>query len=132
MTISRPVEIGDTQSMRIIPLGLLCCLFLIGAALAEENNLRKLMQLYDKGTLADQKYVADELTLIELGMAYANAELSNHNRTPLYCTPVHLSLNGQQLVDILKQQLEITPAAGALPTAAVLLQALKRVFPCHN
>ena len=115
--------------MRIIPLVLLSSLSLIDAAQAEEG-VRKMLHDYDKGTLVEQNIMAANLNLIEMGMAYANAELSNHNQTPLYCTPVHLSLTGQQLVDILKHQVEDTTAVGNLPVGAVMIAALKKVFPC--
>jgi hypothetical protein len=114
--------------MRTIPLAIVCCLF--SSAAQAEMDATKLLQTYDKATPVEQNIIAQNLNLVEMGMAYANAELTNHNRSLIYCTPAHLSLTGQQLVNILKNQLEETPAVGSLPFGAVMIAALKRVFPC--
>ena len=63
-----------------------------------------------------------------MGMAYSNVSLKNDHQNPLYCTPEQPLLTGQLLVEIVRQQLEKTPATGNVDVGAVMMAALKAGF----
>ena len=114
--------------MRAILLAGICCLFSMSAH--AEFSAREMLQAYDKGTLKGKASITEHIRLIEMGMAYSNTSLKNDHQNPLYCTPEQPVLTGQLLVEIVRQQLEKTPAAGNVDVGAVMMAALKRVFPC--
>ena len=114
--------------MRAMLLAGICCLFSMSAH--AEFSAREMLQAYDKGTLKGKASITEHMRLVEMGMAYSNASLKNDHQNLLYCTPEQPILTGQLLVEIVRQQLEKTPAAGNVDVGAVMMAALKRIFPC--
>jgi hypothetical protein len=69
---------------------------------------------------------------IEDGLAWANMALAQYRKEqPLYCVPTNLALTGGQLIDIVRRDVAETPSDGEYPVGLVLLEALKKVFPCQ-
>jgi hypothetical protein len=114
--------------MRAIFLASISCLFSMSAH--ADSSAKEMLQAYDKGTLKGKASITEHLRLIEMGMAYSNASLKMDHQNPLYCTPAQPVLTGQLLVEIVRQQLEKTPAAGNVEVGTVMMAALMRVFPC--
>ena len=48
----------------------------------------------------------------------------------LFCPPTKLALNGNQLLDIMRQFLEAHKSSAELPMGLVLVMAVKDTFPC--
>ena len=71
-----------------------------------------------------------------VGDAYgiANAALSSNGKPPLYCQPPHLALNADNLVDIVRLEMESPMAPNIrqkkVPVELIVLVALQRSFPC--
>jgi len=116
--------------MRAILLASICCLFSISAH--AEFSAKEMLQSYDKGTVKGKANIVEHLRVIQMGMAYSNSSLKGDHQKPLYCTPEQPSLTGQLLVELVRQQLEKTPSAGNVEVGAVMMAALKRVFPCPD
>ncbi len=114
--------------MRAILLASICCLFSVSAY--AEFSAKEMLQAYDKGRLKEKASIVEHLRLIEMGMAYSNASLKGDRQKPLYCTPKEPPLTGQLLVELVRRQLETTPSASNVEVGAVMITALKRVFPC--
>ena len=91
-----------------------------------------MLQSYDKGMVNGKANLVEHLRVIQMGMAYSNSSLKGDHQKPLYCTPEQPSLTGQLLVELVRQQLEKTPSAGNVEVGAVMMAALKRVFPCPD
>ncbi len=66
------------------------------------------------------------------GYSWVNTDLAFANRRRLFCIPHTLVLTVDQQIDIVDRHLKRIPADGELPVGAVLLAALKEMFPCPN
>jgi len=100
--------------------------------LAQKISAKEMLQSYDKGTVKGKANIVEHLRVIQMGMAYSNSSLKGDHQKPFYCTPEQPSLTGQLLVELVRQQLEKTPSAGNVEVGAVMMAALKRVFPCPD
>lgn len=78
----------------------------------------------------------DSFGLLVRGMEEAfgtiNAILIAERRTPLYCQPESLALNGQNILGILEDEVKRTTRTLDTPLSFVLLDGLKRTFPCRR
>lgn len=112
----------------------LCLLMLPAAARADEYlTADKFLKLYDGGSESGRELAKLTITNIESGFGWMNAYLVNRRKEPAaYCSPKKLSLTGEQLVEILRDQLRERNALGDLPVGLVLLTSLERVFPCGD
>ena len=66
------------------------------------------------------------------GLGWANAELKvGRRQQPLFCVPAKLGLRGDNLVDILEQEIERSPTwRDDSQLAFILLRGLMNTFPC--
>jgi len=97
----------------------------------------------DYDSLSEAEHLTLGLVLVGAGDAYswANATLSKRGDAPLFCTPPSLALNGKNFQSIYREELsrngalyratiERQVAASKDLVAFVLLQGLRRTFPC--
>lgn len=105
--------------------------FLSGVAHAEPEA-NKFLRDYDTGTEVTKHLMLDGLSQIELGMSWANVFIAEDRKErPLYCPPNTLVLTGEQLVDVLRREMEKSPDEGSRPVGFVLLFALQKEFACQ-
>ena len=72
---------------------------------------------------------------VSQGYSWANANLAGvDEREPLYCQPPKMLLNRKNIHDMLEREIKdyghLYPKDG--PLEQILLNALKRTFPCNN
>jgi len=115
-------------------LALAICIYCVFLGVAHaESDVNKFLRGYDAGTLAERHRMSDYLSSIELGMSWVNVLLAEDRKErPLYCPPNTLALTGEQLVDILRKELEGSPEEGSRPLGLVLMTALQKAFPCQT
>jgi hypothetical protein len=78
-----------------------------------------------------KRILGNHLSAIEEGFGWANAALNDRHEQKLFCQPGHLALTHDQLVDILRKEVEEVPPTGHMLVGLALLFALQRVFPCE-
>jgi hypothetical protein len=111
---------------------LICTLCLLPIAAHAEWDTQTLLNNYNAGTLAEKFFIAGILSSVENGMSWADAELINsQHAAPLYCTPSKLDLTGEQILDMLRRHVQDQPSDARYPYGLVMMQVLKKVFPCH-
>ena|ERR1700677_3918125 len=95
-----------------------------------EADARTFLQVYDKADLADQQALRRILEWIASGMVLANSDLHSNHRQLIFCQPSKLALTGEQLLDMIQREMQDEPAIAEYPVGFVVLQSLKKIFPC--
>ena len=114
---------------------LICALSLLCpfAVHAQEANVKKVLNIYDTGSIADKQSIVTILTAVEDGMGWANAELKKRKDTPpLYCVPDGFGLTGEQILEMLRKEAKENPSSAEKSYGLVMLETLEKVFPCNK
>jgi hypothetical protein len=85
---------------------------------------------YGAANLATQKVMRETLEWVASGIGWANTDLHSMHQQRLYCQPGKLALTGEQLEDMLERHVQEELFAADYPFGLVLLESLKKVFPC--
>jgi hypothetical protein len=123
----------------IIRLGLSSLLLLslcspISAQAVQQSDVNALLNLYDNIASPDQRQkIVDAVSNTEQGMVITNVYLQAfRHEAPLYCAPTNLALTGEQLIDILRREVETNQRLyKGKSWSLVLIFALQKIFPCH-
>lgn len=117
------------HTLKLIP-GLLFNMFAsfaLAAALPDALSLRH-FDAFRNGS-------GDSFLLLLMGMedgfGTANVALIVERKKPLYCQPEGLALNPQNTLRILDEEVKRTNRGPDAPLSLVLLDGLKRTFPCR-
>jgi hypothetical protein len=115
----------------VVALGL--SLLLMAFQARAQSDVKSLsLQYYS--TLKSQD--VNSLALVVSGMedAYgtANAIAVAEHRVPLYCQPDELALNAANILRILDNETKLTKRAPNTPLSFILLDGLRRTFPCKK
>jgi hypothetical protein len=122
--------------IRQLGLSILCLLSLCSPILAQavQSDVNTLLNLYDNIASPGQRQkIVDAVSNTEQGMVIANSYLQAfRNEVPLYCSPPNLALTGEQLIDILRREVEQNQRLyKGKSWSLVLIFALQKIFPCH-
>jgi hypothetical protein len=71
-------------------------------------------------------------SMCESGLSWANVFHERRGGPQIYCPPPKLVLTGNQLIDILKRQVQANPRYGTLAWQGVLMAGLQETFPCKD
>ena len=66
------------------------------------------------------------------GISWANAQLANETRKPLYCQPDSLVLQPEQVISMVKEYLKKNPAHSKFPMGTIILKVLMSTFPWQD
>ena len=103
----------------------------LGVANAE-TDANKFLKDFDTGTIAARERLSDNLSLVESGMSWVNVYIAEERKErPLYCPPNTLAPTGEQLVDILRKEVEGSPEESDRAVGFVLMRGLQKAFPCQ-
>jgi hypothetical protein len=106
--------------------------FCLLSTMAQAQLTNDFLQQYAAAPPERKSYFLRQVVDIEDGLAWANMALARDRKEqPLYCVPTNLALTGGQLINIVRRDVEETPSDGEYPVGLILLQALKKVFPCQ-
>jgi len=95
-----------------------------------ETDTAKFLKNFDAA--ADKVRGLEYLSGFESGIGWANAALTQRHDRPLYCVPATLSLTPDQILQILRDELEKVPKLATSPVGMTLLYGLKETFPCPD
>ncbi|WP_144149372.1 Rap1a/Tai family immunity protein [Paraburkholderia sp. BCC1884] len=73
-----------------------------------------------------QAYVAG----LSQAFGWANVSLHRANKEMLFCVPPALALNNENVYSILDRYIAEDPTSRDYPLGMILLEALKKAFPC--
>jgi hypothetical protein len=119
-----------SKQMKVTPLLALGFSLLPAPVTAAEANATTFLALYDAARPEDKAHLRDYVQAVAHGVAWANAALNFQKQKPLYCEPEQQNLTGEQVLDILREEIEARPASGNFPWPAVVIRALQNAFPC--
>ena len=106
-------------------------LCLLAGVAHAEAEAKKFLQDYASAAAAQKQRMLDDLSHIELGMSWVNVLLAeDRQERPLYCPANTLHVTGEQLLGILKKEVEASPDEGSRPFGLALMLGLKKTFPC--
>jgi hypothetical protein len=98
-----------------------------------EPSLTEILRDYDNPKLsaAERMTILSKLASIEIGLGWASTALRVQRKEKgLYCLPNNLTIEPQELIDLLRDALWDEPRLGDLPIGLALLATLQRAFPC--
>lgn len=96
-----------------------------GEACAEWTG-KELLDNYAKATPEQRAGMDQVIAAEENGMSwYASA-----SKFHIYCKPENLGLTGNQIMDILKREVDAEPLIGKQPYGLAILLALRQTFVC--
>ena len=97
-----------------------------------EPSLTEILRGYDSpGLSIDQRMIiVSNLANIEKAFGWANTALRAQMQRGLYCLPDDLTIEPQELIDLLRDALWDLPRLGDTPIGFALLVTLQRGFPC--
>ena len=99
-----------------------------------EPSLTEILRDYDNSALsvAQRMMIVSNLASIEKAFGWANTALraQRMRRRALYCLPDNLTIEPQELIDMLRDALWDEPRLGDTPIGFALLVTLQRGFPC--
>jgi hypothetical protein len=98
-----------------------------------EPSLTEIVRDYDNPKLSDAQrtMIISNLANIEIGLGWANTALRvQQMQAGLYCLPRDLTIEPQELIDLLRDALWDEPRLGDLPIGFALFATLQRAFPC--
>ena len=108
-------------------------LYLLSApALAEEANAATFLAVYDAARPEDKAHLRNFVEALQNGVAWANAALKFQKQKPLYCEPEKLALTAEQVIDLIRKEVQARPSSGMFPWPAVMIRTLQNNFPCSN
>jgi hypothetical protein len=100
---------------------------------SQEANVKKVLDMYDTGSKADRESIVTILTAVEDGMGWANIVLKKRKDTPpLYCVPDGFGLTGEQILEMLRKEVNENPSSAEESYGLVILETLEKVFPCNK
>lgn len=107
---------------------IIICLITIIAAIPSQAEVT--MRDYDK--VKDSKWFKDYIYGVGIGYKHANVELWFIGQPKLYCEPKKLVLGASNYIDILEREIQssINKYTLKTPVELILLQGLKKTFPC--
>jgi hypothetical protein len=93
--------------------------------------VKAFLQEYESASASLRETMESFVFDLNEGMGWLNDYLATTRHEPrVYCPPDKLTLTGNQLVEILKKFVQRDQQYGDYPVGAVLVYALKDVFPC--
>ena len=99
-----------------------------------EPSLTEILRDYDNPGLsvAQRTMIVSNLASIETALGWANTALraQRMRRRALYCLPDNLTIEPQELIDMLRDALWDEPRLGDRPIGFAVLITLQRAFPC--
>ena len=104
-----------------------------GNAENAEPSLTEILRDYDNPELsaAQRAMISSNLVIIKRSLGWANAALRvQRMRRALYCLPDKLTIEPQELIDMLRDALWDEPRLGDRPIGFAVLVTLQRAFPC--
>ena len=100
-----------------------------------EPSLIEILRDYDNPelTVAQRMMIVSNLASIETALGWANTALraQRMSRRALYCLPDKLTIEPQELIDMLRDALWDEPRLGDRPIGFAVLATLQRSFPCR-
>jgi len=89
--------------------------------------------MYNNATGNGRQDVQRHVETFEQGVSAANSYNNAEGRDDavLYCVPTNILLKGDQLMDILRRQVEADPDLGTTVWQIALIEALREEFPCR-
>ena len=103
-------------------------------ALAQDHlTANRLLDMYNNATGNGRQEVQRHVETFEQGVSAANSynNAEGRNDAVLYCVPRNIVLKGDQLMDILRRQVEADPdSLGTTVWQIALIEALREEFPC--
>jgi hypothetical protein len=110
----------------------ICILSFLSGVAQAESDTNNFLRDYDASPTAKKSLMSSGLSQLESGMSWANVFLvEGRKEQPIYCPPNTLTLTGDQLVSLLRRQLEKYPDEGSRPVGLVLMYGLQREFACQ-
>jgi hypothetical protein len=111
---------------------ILAATFLVGMAdPAMCGAVTDFLKLHDEPlaqTMAETK-----ITGLQAGFSEANAYLTGTRKeAPMFCQPANLSLTADQLIDMLRRNVNERPELDQSDLASALLAVMQRTFPCQQ
>ena len=99
-----------------------------------EPSLAEILRDYDNPELsvAQRAMISSNLVSIERSLGWANTALraQRMSRRALYCLPDKLTIEPQELIDMLRDALWDEPKLGDTPIGFAVLITLQRAYPC--
>jgi hypothetical protein len=109
-----------------------CALLLWPGVAFAELDASSLLQKYDREGGDGRQVLSRYLDDMQYGASWVNAMLKNDKRTPLYCVPPTKVFNGEELVDIVRHEIDRNPSEGKFPVGMIMFIALRKVYPCGS
>jgi len=132
---------GPGKAMRrakIAAIGLACIALAACVLLASSNptkaegDIDGLLKAYDSKDPLEKQYARIHADLIETGISAANRAIVGKKQTPLYWPPSNLVLTGDQVLDMLRREVQKIPPLGTVATDLGILVVLERTFACNH
>jgi hypothetical protein len=116
-------------NLKVKRLSVLMLLLLISSVATAEITVGEFREAKARGGV---KWSGIELYVngVGTGFATANVALESEHKPPLYCQPDKLTLESNNYIEMLEQQIAERKAADKVSINIVLLFALKATFPC--
>lgn len=99
----------------------------------QEMNVGQLLARYDSVDTETKRAFKEHVFSVGLGILLTNGNLIVQNRRPIFCQPETVTINGDLLFSIFREEVNTDKKYLGAPFKAVgviLLNGLKRTFPC--
>jgi hypothetical protein len=97
-----------------------------------EATAQEFLGKYEQADDTERQTILILIKGLAEGVAWADASNQARGVARLYCPPGRFfSLQPEQLMDILRRELEVRPAMGQEPWQRATIEALRNVFPCR-
>jgi hypothetical protein len=117
--------------MALLAIAMSPLLLLTTPAIAEPSAAELLKSLESKD--AGVRMLAEiALTNLAFGISWANAQVKSKGQPAIYCAPYDISLQGDQIADILRRGVMAQPFLADAYAGQAMLAALQRTFPCKR
>ena len=127
--VKRLVEIFQDHRVALA----ISCLFIsFGAAAAIPAGIRLSSAHYEYFKAQGGDSFALWVKGVGAGIEAANAWLIANHRAPLFCPPPALALTHDNFLQILDEQMKLTPSGVDWPLDVVLVNGMIRAFPCKQ
>jgi hypothetical protein len=107
---------------------ILALIIIVGGVSPASSDIR----LKDYETFKDTEGFKYYIYGVERGLAWANTTLFTSGSKILYCQPNELALSKEEILDILKREIDKNAGKYTIdtPVELILMYALMRTFPC--
>jgi hypothetical protein len=75
---------------------------------------------------------APNRTNLWAGISWSNATVKSRGQPPIYCAPDEISLQADQVVDILRRRVQAATYLGNMYAGMAMIDALQKTFPCQR